>query len=166
MEEPSDVNDFGIRDEASLHLGTVYIAPVSLAGTRIKLSINIPDGISQSHACKILRTYLVFFFISSYILFWSSIIWFIYNHHHQKLSRNKLCSLYMSSLIKPRYSLCCLLSMQCQDYSNTKCHLYIYNRSSHTIVYAVSILYTRPSYTSYQCGLLFIQIYTNSKQIL
>ena len=54
MEEPSDVNDFGIMDEASLHLGTVYIAPVSLAGTRIKLSINIPDGISQSHTCKIL----------------------------------------------------------------------------------------------------------------
>ena len=49
MEEPLDVNDFGIMDEASLHLGTVYIAPVSLAGTRIKLSINIPDGISQIH---------------------------------------------------------------------------------------------------------------------
>ncbi|KAL7328722.1 hypothetical protein PS15p_212289 [Mucor circinelloides] len=48
MEEPSDVNDFGIMDEASLHLGTVYIAPVSLAGTRIKLSINIPDVIYSS----------------------------------------------------------------------------------------------------------------------
>ena len=54
MEEPLDVNDFGIRDEASLHLGTVYIALVSLVGAQIKLSINVPNGISQSHACKIL----------------------------------------------------------------------------------------------------------------
>jgi hypothetical protein len=41
-------------DEASLHLGTVYIALVSLVGAQIKLSINVPNGISQSHACKIL----------------------------------------------------------------------------------------------------------------
>lgn len=111
---------------------------------------------------KYCRLIWSFFFPSSYILFWSSIIWFIYKHY-QKLSRNKLCCLYMSSLtIKPCYSLCCLLSMQCQDYSNTKCHhLYIYNQSSHTLVYAASILYTRPSYTSYQYGLLSIQIYTN-----
>ena len=91
-----------------------------------------------------------FLFPSSYTLFWPSIIWFIYNHHKKKLSKNKLCSLslyYMSSLIKLCYPLCCLLSMQCQDYSNTKCNLYIYNQSSHTIVYAASILYTRPSYT-------------------
>ena len=54
MEEPSDVNDFGIMDEASLHLGTAYIVPVSLVGAQIKLSINVPNGISQSHACKIL----------------------------------------------------------------------------------------------------------------
>ena len=118
--------------------------------------------ITKSCLQNIVDSFGLFFFISSYIVFWSSIIWFIYKHYYQKLSRNKLCCLYMSSLtIKPCYSLCCLLSMQCQDYSNTKCHLYIYNQSSHTIIYTVSILYTRPSYTSYQCGLLSIQIYTN-----
>ena len=123
---------------------------------------------------KYCRLIWSFIFIS-YILFWSSVIWFIIYNHHQKLSRNKLCSLslyYMSSLIKPRYSLCCLLSMQCQDYSNTKCHLYVYNQSSHTTVYAASILYTRPSYTfinavSYYTNLYKLSIiYTNSKQIL
>ena len=121
---------------------------------------------------KYCRLIWSFFYISSYTLFWSSIIWFIYKHY-QKLSRNKLCCLYMSSLtIKPCYSLCCLLSMQCQDYSNTKCHLYIYNQSSHTNIYSASILYTRPRYTfinvvSYYTNLYKLSIiYTNSKQIL
>ena len=105
--------------------------------------------ITKSCLQNIVDSFGLFFFFISYILFWSSVIWFIYNHH-QKLSRNKLCSLslyYMSSLIKPYYSLCCLLSMQCQDYSNAKCNLYIYNQTSHTTVYAASILHTRPSYT-------------------
>ncbi|CAO0791930.1 unnamed protein product [Mucor circinelloides] len=144
MEEPSDVNDFGIMDEASLHLGTAYIVPVSL-GAQVKLSINVPNVIhSSGHPLSGLSTII----IKSYFY-------------------------YMSSLtIKSCYSLCCLLSMQCQDYSNTKCHLYIYNQSSHTIVYAASILYTRPSYTfinafSYYKNLYKLSIiYKNSKQIL
>ncbi|CAO0798506.1 unnamed protein product [Mucor circinelloides] len=37
MEEPLDVNDFGIMDEASLHLGA-----------QIKLSINVPNVIHSS----------------------------------------------------------------------------------------------------------------------
>ncbi|CAO0790134.1 unnamed protein product [Mucor circinelloides] len=48
MEEPLDVNDFGIMDEASLHLGTAYIVPVSLVGAQIKLSINVPNVIYSS----------------------------------------------------------------------------------------------------------------------
>ncbi|KAL7319570.1 hypothetical protein PS15m_012289 [Mucor circinelloides] len=57
---------------------------------------------------------LFFFFSSSYILFWPSIIWIIYNHL-QKLSRNKLCSLSLSILchLLSSHAILCAAYSQC-----------------------------------------------------